>query len=205
VFNTPNDQSRPGYLTMGWRIVGRPEPAMRPLSLRAPVRLARARVPASRWSEPTDARAPAAEVAAGLHGLLAAVGCDDRLRTHRTSAFLTWRYGSPVLPYRAVGDDDGVAFFRLRRRGPALEAVLGDVLVRTGDDRRAAALVGEVCRAARRGGADYVLRLGGAGRLANGFVALPGQGPILTWRGLTCTEPPPLSGFALSMGDIELF
>jgi hypothetical protein len=178
---------------------------MRPLSARAPVRLALARVPASRWSEPTDAGAPAAVVAAGLDGLLAAIGRDDRLRTHRTPAFLAWRYGSDVLPYRAVGDADGVAFFRLRRRGPALEAVVGDVLVPGADRRRATALVAEVCRLARAAGADYALRLGATGRIDHGFVGLPGQGPILTWRGLTACERPSLSGFALAMGDIELF
>jgi GNAT superfamily N-acetyltransferase len=206
VFNTPNDQSRPGYLKMGWVVVGRPEPAMRPLAARAPYRMATARVPASRWSEPTDAgEAAAAVVANGLEGLLAALAPGDRLRTHRTPAFLAWRYGSDVLPYRAVGDADGVAFFRLRRRGPALEAVLGDVLVPTGDHRRARALVAEVCRQARRAGADYVLRLGQPTRATQGFLALPGQGPVLTWRGLTATERPSLSGFALTMGDIELF
>ena len=42
-------------------------------------------------------------------------------------------------------------------------------------------------------------------RVAQGFVALPGQGPILTWRGLTETAAPPLSAFALTLGDIELF
>jgi L-malate glycosyltransferase len=210
VFNTPNDQSRPGYLTMGWEVVGRPEPMMRPLSWRAPVRLLTARVPASRWSEPTDAGEAAARVVADLDDLddllaRATPEHGDRLRTHRTPAYLAWRYGSDVLPYRAVGDADGLAFFRLRRRGPAVEAVLGDVLVPAGDRRRSRALVSEVCRVARRAGADYALCLGDGSRVAHGFVALPGQGPILTWRGLTAVGRPPLSGFALALGDIELF
>src|SRR2546429_7971309 len=38
VFNTPNDQSRPGYLKMGWREVGRPPIAVRPRSLRSAAR-----------------------------------------------------------------------------------------------------------------------------------------------------------------------
>ncbi len=36
IFNTPNDQSRPGYLKMGWQVVGRLPVA---LSIRRPVRM----------------------------------------------------------------------------------------------------------------------------------------------------------------------
>ena len=39
VFNTPNAQSRPGYLKMGWSLVGKPTLWVRPVQ---PVRLARA-------------------------------------------------------------------------------------------------------------------------------------------------------------------
>ena len=59
VFNTPNEQSRPGYLKMGWRVVGRPAVAVRPRSLRSAIRMARGHVPAQRWSEPSDVGADA--------------------------------------------------------------------------------------------------------------------------------------------------
>ena len=39
VFNTPNTQSRPGYLKMGWIDVGRLPVAARPTGLRSLVRL----------------------------------------------------------------------------------------------------------------------------------------------------------------------
>ena len=54
VFNTPNDQSRPGYLKLGWREVGRPSVAARPGRPRDLVTIARSRVPAERWSVPID-------------------------------------------------------------------------------------------------------------------------------------------------------
>ena len=45
VFNTPNDQSRPGYLKMGWQVVGRLPTAVRPTGLaRDPPHRDRARV-----------------------------------------------------------------------------------------------------------------------------------------------------------------
>ena len=40
VFNTPNDQSRPGYLKMGWQVVGRLPTAVRPTGLRGIPRIA---------------------------------------------------------------------------------------------------------------------------------------------------------------------
>ena len=40
VFNTPNDQSRPGYLTMGWRDVGRVATSVRPTGRRSATRRA---------------------------------------------------------------------------------------------------------------------------------------------------------------------
>jgi hypothetical protein len=34
---------------------------------------------------------------------------------------------------------------------------------------------------------------------------LPRQGPILTWREVTATEPAELGDFSLSLSDLELF
>ena len=54
VFNTPNDQSRPGYLKMGWQVAGRAGTSMRLLRPRSVVKLPGARLPASHWSEPSS-------------------------------------------------------------------------------------------------------------------------------------------------------
>jgi GNAT superfamily N-acetyltransferase len=55
VFNTPNDQSRPGYLKMGWQVIGRLPLAVRPTHLTGLVQIARARLPATRGALPTTA------------------------------------------------------------------------------------------------------------------------------------------------------
>ena len=64
MFNTPNDQSRPGYLKMGWQLVGRLPVLARPRSPAALARLARARTPADKWSQPADAGLPVHDVLA---------------------------------------------------------------------------------------------------------------------------------------------
>lgn len=212
VFNTPNAQSRPGYLKMGWSEVGRLPASVRPTSVGAARRMLLARVPAERWSMPGGGGAAAREELgrAGVAALVASLAPAAGLRTRRSPAYLRWRYGFEPLRYRVVsvtGDPaQGLAVYRLRRRGPALEAALCEVLVPGGERAAARALEREV---ARTSGADYVIRLGGPALSRTGFARLPGQGPILTWRpvGRRAAEAPApgLADWELALGDVELF
>lgn len=217
VFNTPNDQSRPGYLKMGWQTVGRLPVQARfrsPLSL---MRAARARVAADMESAPSNARAgvPAADVvaadvvaaSAALDALLGGGRGGPGLSTRRSSAFLAWRYGAAPFGYRALVSDgglaDGVVFFRLRRRGPAVESTVCDVVVPGDDDRLAAGLLKRLARSTT---ADYAVRLASDGVGRHRYVPLPGgQSPILVWRGLVETQMPLLDSWRLCLGDVELF
>lgn len=209
VFNTPNDRSRPGYLKMGWQLVERLPVAATPRSPLSLVRLARARTPADKWSAPTDAGVPVADVLAdttAVEALLAAARPDDgRLRTRRTPDYLAWRYGFPPLHYRAVvapgGVEEGLVVFRLRRRGAALEAAVCEQIAPIGDDRTAPRLVRTLLRDT---GADHAVQIGRA-RPATGLLPVPGQGPTLVWRDVTETTMPPADRWALALGDIELF
>jgi predicted N-acetyltransferase YhbS len=208
VFNTPNDQSRPGYLKLGWTQVGRPPVLFRPRSAASMVTMARAGVAADKWSLPTAYGAPAAEVLHDVEAvgrLLASLEGAPGLRTRRTPAFLSWRYGFGPLAYRVVAagptPESGLVVFRLRRRGPAVEAAVCEVLVPAGAPRSARALLKEV---ARTSGADYVVRLGGPGEVRAGFLPLPGRGPTLLWRGVGDHTRPPLAEWRLSLGDVEL-
>lgn len=176
VFNTPNDQSRPGYLKMGWVVVGRPSIATVPTGVRGLVRQTRARTAASLWSEPSTTGLSAIDVlgtesAATLAGSL---GATDHLTTERSIDFLRWRYGLERLNYRAVrlGADaaDGIAIYRERRRGAALEATVTEVLVPDVADagRRRRRLLREVRRTTA---GDYLLV--GTDRSLLGAPALP--------------------------------
>jgi GNAT superfamily N-acetyltransferase len=207
VFNTPNDQSRPGYLKMGWQVVGRLPTAVRPTGIAGIPRIATARVPAERWSSPSNAGEDAADVLddrAALDRLLTSLPEPRGMRTRLTTDFLHWRYRTPLLAYRAVvapgGVDEGVAIFRIRARGSAREAALSSVIACGGDRGVEARLTRAVTRAAD---ADYVIRLGGGWVAPGGMVRLPGQGPLLTWRAVGASTPP--EHWDLSLGDIELF
>jgi GNAT superfamily N-acetyltransferase len=208
VFNTPNDKSRPGYLKMGWRDVGRLPAAARPSSPFALARMLRSRVPADRWSRPSTAGVPAVDLlnSCDIERLLSSIPSAAGLRTRRTAEYLRWRYGFAPLAYRAVALEDdpmkGVAVFRVRTRGIASEAALCEVLVPRGNEHAARALERTV---ARTSNADYVIRLG-APSLASGYAPVPGMGPKLTWRGIADgAVAPGLAAWQLQLGDIELF
>lgn len=207
VFNTPNDRSRPGYLKMGWQVVGRVPVAVIVPSVGAARRLVRARVPAAKWSEPVSVGRPASDALgdSGLASLLDSLGPPRGLRTERSAEFLRWRYGLEPLHYRVLmrgaSIEDGFAVFRVRRRGAATETTLTDVLVPGGDRRAARDLALAVVRVTRPDYLISVQRPLAAGR----SVRLPAQGPILTWRSIRRPAMPALDRWDLTLGDIELF
>jgi predicted N-acetyltransferase YhbS len=207
VFNTPNAQSLPGYLKMGWQELGRARASIRPLTLRAPYVIARSRVPASHWSE---------EIAFGLNvddvldddatrRLIASTPTTHEYRTRTTAPFLAWRYGTPLLGYRAVvtadGIERGVAIVRVRTRGTAREVVLATILLPADGSRAALGRLLQAVRRAARGHADYLLGVGSI----PGAMPLPRFGPIVTTRSVVRTAPQALRELRLALGDIELF
>jgi hypothetical protein len=209
VFNTPNAQSRPGYLKMGWQTVGRLPVRVRPSGLRGLTRMASSRVPADKWSLTTPVgEEPAAAFTddAELQALLSSQPRVEGLRTNRSTAFLRWRYGLDPLAYRVIlaggSVADGVLVFRLRMRGAAVEGVVADVLTPGGSPEIEQRLLLEL---ARTSGADYLIRVDRRRLPPGRFVPLPNQGPIMTWRSVNETAMPPLEQWDLRLGDIELF
>jgi Acetyltransferase (GNAT) domain len=209
VFNTPNDASRPGYLKMGWLPVGKVPVAVRPRSPRSLLRTARARTAADKWSLATGGGEPAADVlsdGAGVDALLDSLPpVRQGVATRRSPSYLAWRYGFGPLHYRVVlaGADvtDGLAVFRLRRRGEALEAAVCELLVPGGDAAARRHLLAQV---GRLSGADHALVVADH-RRRSGAVPVPGLGPQLVWRDVCRSGPPPLPSWRLTLGDVELF
>jgi len=204
VFNTPNTQSRPGYLKMGWSVARRLPVAILPSSPAALPRMAAARVPADKWSEETTAGLDAAAAFAdpAVAAALLTYAPTDGVRTRRTPAYLAWRTAFGPLRYRlllARPDDPaaGGIVFRLRRRGHAVEAAVIELLAP--DKRTQARLIRRMLRETR---ADYAIGL----RTADwaGLVPFPGQGPLLTTRPLASSPPAP-GAWRLTLGDVELF
>ncbi len=204
VFNTPNDQSRPGYLKMGWSLARRLPVGVLPAGPRSVGPMLTSRVPAELWSQATTAGLDAGEALADAAVAAALLEHAPRkgFRTHRTPQYLAWRTSFAPLHYRLLlaSDHDpaeGGVVFRLRRRGDAVEAAVVEQLV---PDRRTGVTL--VRRMLKETGADYAIGLR-TGPSA-GLLPLPTQGPLLTTRPLAASPPSP-KAWRLTLGDVELF
>lgn len=209
IFNTPNANSLPGYLKMGWTRVGRLPTVVMLTHVGSLFALATARQPASLWSIEVRVGERATEVFSdrdAVAQLLAARGAAEGLSTARSPEFFAWRYGYEPLRYRVMlhgsSPADGLVVFRLRRRGSAVEAVVGDVLVPEAEPTVATELLREV---ARRTEASYVIQIRRPFVLSGPFVRMPRTGPILACRPLDSGAAPRLRDWNLTLGDIELF
>jgi len=199
IFNTPNDKSRPGYLSMGWSDAGKLPVRV---SLAGPLsipRLAKARVAAHKWSEPITVGDPIEACIADISDLRRSLSPVAGLTTFASPDHLLWRYGFGPLHYRVIRSDEAAAIIRVRQRGSAREAVLGEVFSPT--PRATSRLLRQVRRSVAT---DYVITLGSAPHPTRWIPAIPGLGPHLTLRGLAGAPPEP-SMIRFSMGDIELF
>ncbi len=226
VFNTPNDQSRPGYLKMGWSVVDdlpvRIRP-VRPLRFVRHARRSRTALPSRAAGRLASGTSPAADlmVLAGLDQLLGDVETarqrDPRLTTRRTPDYLAWRYaGPPGLDYRFVTVHDGahlrgLAIGRMRARGALDEFTLAEVITRPGDTRAVRQLLRKVAHV----GADHVATVVPSDSILlsnvrlSGFLRLPGSGLTMTARKLCSPDDLPDIGrrenWAMRLGDLELF
>jgi GNAT superfamily N-acetyltransferase len=215
VFNTPNDASRPGYLKLGWREVGRAPVSLR---VRRPVRFALGlrRPGAPRSARPAVAAEPAGrvldrgeEVARLLARIPDAAG---HLHTPRDVDYLRWRYGAaPLLGYAGVVEEEagrlrGLALFRVRPRGSLWESTVAELLVADGDRRVTRRLLGKVAAAAA---VDHLaLRApAGFGAARAGYLPAPGGISLVVkpLRDGLDPDPSKLGAWALSLGDLEVF
>lgn len=222
VFNTPNSNSLPGYLRLGWSRVTRIPLRLAPRPLRILGRGTRGSGGEEDLERILAVGRPVEELleAPGLPGLLAAATRPEerRLATAVDLPYLRWRYAeAPSGSYRAVWDleEDGCAalIFRARWRGRFAEILVSEIVTSGhGGIGRAAGLLRRLKRAP---GADYLAAVaprdtpaGRALRRAGCLPALP-VGPLLTARplALRAQDPDPLHwrNWCCSLGDLEVF
>jgi GNAT superfamily N-acetyltransferase len=228
VFNTPNRNSLPGYLKMGWRVVARwplhVRPS-RPLAVAGRL-LARRLAPGTRpvhgpvlgnlipWSE---FRAKHGDAFAELVALHEANRTHVGYRTVRDVPYLDWRYGEqPNIGYGvfAVSSDAGLEGIAIARVAPGiagLEAlVVTEVFLRAPTPAAGARLLR---RLARHTTSDYLVAHFSRGTrerrmlVRAGFLPAPGRG--YTHAALSLNDVPldPVrpGSWDLSLGELEIF
>lgn len=118
IFNTPNQESGPGYLKMGWGEVGPIGVMVRPLLRRG------APAPASELPDP--------EIFIVGDAVPAGGAVEDReplgLRTPRTPEYTKWRFSAhPTARYRSISGEGGGAILRPNVRSGRKEIVVSEL------------------------------------------------------------------------------
>lgn len=225
IFNTPNEQSRPGYLKMGWESVGRTDVSLRPLS---PFRMARAFIGRKNAAaEHVEIPSPQFETAEeafanpGLRALTESITTTTESGGYSTPLsweYLRWRYAHiPGFTYHVLQEhteDGGAAvFFRYKTQGQLLELRIGDIIM--GSSRESETILSGLLKLLiRKAGADYTSAMpvdDRQNRILRRQFFLPAVsiGPILTVRPLNELSAAPSitskKSWRASTGALELF
>ena len=228
IFNTPNDASQPGYLKMGWNLVGRPALLVKVLNYRRFVMglignklLKRTGGDFAigdyyRQGEPDD-----------MSGLVSDSRFEDLmvsdrlisgnvLRTIRTPEYFDWRFRRhPTIRYRSVvaetgGRIDGCAVFRTNTRFGLKEVVVSELMMAREDADIPKQVIRTLASELR---ADYIISYARPGSSqhealrSNGFRGMPGQriNMVANPLGKPMGQLGSLSNWGLTLGDLEFF
>ena len=224
LFNTPNGNSLPGYLKLGWQRVAELPLHVKLLSpLGGAWRMARwklrnGRMPAQEEyfrEAPTSAAALFKCDSPGIRDLLLATSASGQLATLRSFDCLRWRYAChPHIRYfvetiRHSGRIGGVLFYRINFRAGLREIIIDDLLVPDGATESIGQLLTKCLRRVR---ADYVVAHGKDGSPVvrtlrkSGFRKLPRRRITLVARMLVdefSPDPFQVANWSLSLGDLE--
>lgn len=199
VFNTPNESSRPGYVKMGWTVVGPIGVMIRP----RPGILWKRRSDILAWQPPGGGN-PAEAIARGALRRIRKTPAG--LRTPRTQEYLRWRFTShPTARYAVVGDETGAVVLRYNTRNGRQEVVVSELA-----GPAAARVVRSVTRTAP---CDYLVGWFSRNGPERRQAILGGLVPVPRTVALTLVVRPlralpidvaSLRNWDLSLGDLEL-
>jgi GNAT superfamily N-acetyltransferase len=225
IFNTPNENSLPGYLKLGWSVVARFPIYVRPVRFGS---IARAAL------KPAETRSPWPDHATGLvswnrfrerhEADLSTLVADNEAsrrqvgyRTARDLAYLDWRYGQhPDIEYSVYPsyERNGLAGIVIGRIVPGARGmpafVITEMLLRTPGRRASVRLLRSLTRA--EPGA-YLMAHFARGTWERqalmlwGFVRAPGRGYTVAARPLNpaLEDPTRPRAWDLTLGELEIF
>jgi hypothetical protein len=208
VFNTPNTQSRPGYLKMDWKDAGRLPVRFIPLNPLSSIAVRvlsspQPPVPFLQWIN-------SAEASVFFEHLKRHTASDDVLSTPLSERYLLWRYGTvPVVEYFALSNldqnENELVIYRFKPGKFGRELRVTEY-INTQGRQMSPSITRALKRIAHGARATHMTITGTQAVLRQGIVLH--KGPIVTVRPLVQTDMQPLLGFnkwAPTLGDLELF
>lgn len=220
VFNTPNANSRPGYVKMGWEIVKVASQWYRPCSLRRLMAVALLEREVTPLSQTT--RHPTIDELLAkpkLPSFLARINPEEGFWTDRSTAYLRWRYREiPNFKYHGVADiqdgQGGALIYRFKSLASGLRVlVISEILIgpSSREQRRTVELIQGLLASSE---ADYVMAKDTLNPalmkilLLAGFVIIPRSGSYFAVRLLgnraNIPDPRHRRNWHHSIGDLAL-
>lgn len=200
IFNTPNEQSRPGYLKMGWKIVDQIPIALVPSILYLLPNLFTAK--AINGHKIDDKRL---EEICGIHN--AKLAKKDTIFTPKSAAYLQWRFEeNPMQEYFIISTNDWYVALYVKKRSLISELRVAEIIC-SNEDRDFKAIKKAISQSAIKNKCLIIT-------LANKNVfkaRIFGKfGPKLTLKPLTDDEEfinkaLDIRNWSYSLGDLELF
>jgi N-acetylglutamate synthase-like GNAT family acetyltransferase len=215
VFNTPNSQSKPGYLKMGWEEVSR-LPVR--INVQRPIRMMLNMISRAKGGkEISDDSIDYYISHPNLGELINDHHRQMSLLVTRTSVpYLSWRYKNvPVANYVAIGEErgaelNGLIIGRIKQTRFGKELRITDHFLKNNNYGKE--LTQNLKRKIREWRIDYVTLTGtkstSAKKLRSAVQITTNAGPIVTIRSLSLADLQMLRGFnqwSPSLGDLELF
>ncbi|MFD2518547.1 GNAT family N-acetyltransferase [Salinimicrobium flavum] len=194
VFNTPNEQSKPGYIKMGWEEVDKIKIHLRPLNI--------LRFKNKELEYKTLGKEEA--IVDLLNNHFEQLKAADRLFTPKDVAYIKWRYlHNPLQDYVVIFDREYFIAGYIKNRGKINEFRISEVIVLKAG-MESAKLV--ILKLAKSSGAA-VLTMSPDAEI-NFKAGITGNfGPVLTYKpiNLNQLEFLTLKTWSYSLGDLELF
>lgn len=194
VFNTPNEQSKPGYLKMGWKEVGKIKVSLKPFFY---FNFKKIEYKHSIKEGGLDE--------AVFKNLYTKQQDEGKIFTPKTADYLDWRFKNCKLQEYMIYEDSGVFVAAyLKKRGRINELRVSEVIALTAINKKKANK--KIKSFARRVGAQIITAAPGV--LAR---SITGEfGPVLTHKNLSLNLPKQncfedINSWAYTLGDLELF
>ncbi|NJW53434.1 GNAT family N-acetyltransferase [Salinimicrobium oceani] len=202
VFNTPNSQSLPGYLKMGWQKVGKIQVQL------IPTGFIHWKFKHDSFVYSTEDRADAKELKTFMEKIQNKYIEDGRLFTPKTAEFLSWRYeNNPMQRYEVYKDSQVYMAGYKKKHKYFYELRIVECLSASPTGLRMMQL--QLKAWIKKFGVQFVSF--GKERCGNRNLKLSGNfGPVLTIRDIELRDKPfsyllDLDKWNYSLGDLELF
>lgn len=194
VFNTPNAQSKPGYLKMGWREVDKLKIELRPLNL--------LQLKKKEYDYKTSGNED--DIEELLSSCFENLKVGDRLFTPKDIDYLKWRYlNNPLQDYWVIFAKEYFIAGYVKRRKRFKEFRVSESIV---SKRGMKSAKSAILKSAKLSGAKILSISPDAGIYFR--TGITGNfGPVLTYRPINLNEPEilNLNTWTYSLGDLELF